>query len=136
MAKGWLQLLAFVGGLYFGREAKAKVEEVPPNIVFVPPSIDLRPDENFDAEDVVRSAMEAAGHQLGEEDVKRLSLELERRIKEVDPELSKLIKAYKRQIYLNKLEKIAIAFCDGKIDVETYLTLIKRYADKLANLEL
>jgi hypothetical protein len=136
MVKGWLSLLAFAGGLYFGREVKAKEVEVPPNVVFVPPRIDLQFDkEPFEPEKVVKQLLVERGLQLSEENVKRLSQELEKKIKEVDPNLEKLIKIYRKQVYFEMLEKIATAFCDGRIDRTAYLFLIKRYVEKIVKLE-
>ncbi|MEM1548490.1 MAG: hypothetical protein QXR44_04055 [Thermoproteota archaeon] len=137
MVRGWLSLLAFAGGLYLGREVKAKEVEVPPNIVFVPPRIELQPErEPFKPEDIVRQvAKEAWGLELNEEEVKRLAGEFDKRIREVDPKLDRLIKIYRRQSYLDKLEKIATAFCEGRIDRATYLFLTRRYIDKIVSME-
>ena len=138
MVKGWLSLLAFAGGLYFGREAKAKSIEVPPNVIFVPPRIELQPDkEPLKLDEIVRHvAREAWGYELNEDQAKELSQGLERKIKELDPDLDKLMKIYKRQYYLDKLEKIATAFCEGRIDRAMYLFLTRRYIDKIVSMEL
>jgi hypothetical protein len=138
MVKGWLSLLAFAGGLYFGREAKAKNVEVPPNVIFVPPRIELQPDkEPLKLDEIVRYVVkEAWGYELDEEKAKELSQGLEKKIKEFDPNLDKLMKIYRRQYYLDKLEKIATTFCEGRIDRATYLFLTRRYIDKIVSMEL
>ncbi|MBO3832644.1 MAG: hypothetical protein FGF51_04570 [Candidatus Brockarchaeota archaeon] len=131
MVKGWLPLLAFVGGLYLGGEIKAKEVEVPPNIVFAPLEEFQLDEKSFNVEDIVREvAREMWGFDLKEEQVK----ELTEKFKEVDPGLEKMIKTYKIQSYLNKLEKIAVAFNEGKIDVATYLFLTESYVRKIQNL--
>lgn len=135
MVKGWLSLLAFAGGLYFGREVKAKEVEVPPNIVFVPPRIELR--EPFKPEAIVRQVVrEVWGLELPEEQAKKLAQELERRIREVDPQLEKLIGIYRRQLYLDRLWRAATAFCEGRIDRGTYLSLTRRYIGRLMSIEV
>jgi len=138
MVKGWLSLLAFAGGLYFGREVKARDVRVPPNVVFVPPRIELQPDrEPLKLDEIVRYvARESWGRELSGEEVERLSRELERRIREVDPNLDKLMKVYRRQYYLDKLERVAAAFCEGRIDRATYLFLTRRYIDKIVSVEV
>jgi len=138
MVKGWLSLFAFAGGLYFGREVQAREVRVPPNVVFVPPRIELQPDrEPLKLDEIVKHVVrEAWGLELGEEEVKRLSRELERRIREVDPNLDRLMKMYRMQYYLDKLEKIAAVFCEGRIDRATYLFLTRRYVDKIVSMEL
>ena len=137
MVKGWLSLLAFAGGLYLGREIKAKEVEIPPNIVFVPPRIELQLErEPFNPENIVRQvAREAWGIELEEEEVKRLAQELDKKIREIDPKLDRLIKIYKRQFYLDKLERITTAFNDGRIDRTMYLFLTRRYVDKIVDME-
>jgi len=138
MVKGWLSLLAFAGGLYFGREVKARDIVVPPNVIFVPPRIELQPDrEPLRLDEIVRHVTrEAMRLELSEDEIKRLSKELERRIKEIDPNLERLMKMYKRQYYLDKLERIAAAFCEGSIDRVTYILLTRRYIDKIVALEM
>jgi hypothetical protein len=138
MVKGWLSLLAFAGGLYFGREVKARDIVVPPNVIFVPPRIELQPDrEPLRLDEIVRHVTrEAMRLELSEDEIKRLSKELERRIKEIDPNLERLMKMYRRQYYLDKLERIAAAFCEGSIDRVTYILLTRRYIDKIVALEM
>ncbi|OYT28588.1 MAG: hypothetical protein B6U95_03860 [Thermofilum sp. ex4484_82] len=137
MVKGWLSLLAFAGGLYFGREAKAKVIKINPSVIFIPPRNLESIEEPFNPEKIVRHILkEVWDLELDDKEIKALSKELDKIIRQKDPNLDRLMKIYRRQYYLSKIQKVNNAFCEGRIDRTTYVELMRRYTSMLAKIEL
>lgn len=127
MVDKWLSLLAFTGGLIAGRELKAKKVKVPPSVVFYPPSSYLeKAEEKID----VRSTIEKIAKQKG---IVLTEKELNEYV-EYYSRLAELLRA--REKYLWMIEKTIKAFCDRMISRRTYLSLMERYEEKLANVEM
>ena len=123
MSQKSLAILAFVGGLFAGREIHVKEIEVPPNIIFFPIESEYK---KINAEKIVMDTAKKMGVNVNPEVLKRVAFQISRTIELVE----------RRNIYLKMLELASRALCEGRISRKTYAMLTKRYEDKLGKIEL
>jgi len=123
MSKGLTLSVAFALGLLYGRRSGARYVEVPPRIVFVPPSSAAAPQAPpADLKGVLR---ELLGGAPGGEELDRLAEAVEQILGAVQ----------RRDLCLRRIEEASRAFMEGRISRSTYAFLVRLYQRRLIEAE-